>query len=183
MSVAQQLLTADELLRIPDDGFRYELVRGEVRRMSPAGFQHGRLIMNIATPLDHHVRTHNLGVVCAAETGFLLTTGPDTVRAADVAFVRRERVDVQQDVEGYWSGAPDLVVEVISPNDLYTEVDEKVTDWLDASARMVVVVNPRKRTVTVYRSATAITLLREHDLLEACDVVAGWSLPIAAIFV
>jgi hypothetical protein len=80
MTVVHQLITANELLRMPDDGFRYELVQGALRRMSPAGFRHGRLIMNIAASLDHHVRAQRLGVVCAAETGFLLATDPDTVR-------------------------------------------------------------------------------------------------------
>lgn len=182
MAIVHQLVTADELLRMPDDGFRYELVQGELRRMSPAGFQHGRLIMNIATPLDQHVRTHKLGVVCAAETGFLLTSDPDTVRAADVAFIRQEHIEQAAEPEGYWPGAPDLAVEVVSPNDLYTEVDEKVTDWLEAGTRMVVIINPRKRTVTVYRSLLQIVVLREQDLLDGGEVVPGWSLPIADIF-
>lgn len=101
MPIVHQLITAGELLRMPDDGFRYELVQGEVRRMSPAGFHHGRLIMNVATPLDRHVRTHMLGVVCAAETGFLLATDPDTVRAAEVAFIRQERIEHESEPEGY----------------------------------------------------------------------------------
>jgi Uma2 family endonuclease len=180
MAIVHQLVTADELLRMPDDGFRYELVQGELRRMSPAGFHHGRLIMNIATPLDHHVRTHKLGVVCAAETGFLLKTDPDTVRAADVAFIRQERIE--HEPEGYWPGAPDLAVELVAPNDLYTEVDEKVTDWLEAGARMVVIINPRKRTVTVYRSLLRIMVLREQDMLDSSDIVPGWTLPVADIF-
>jgi Uma2 family endonuclease len=182
MTIVPQLITADELLRIPDDGFRYELVQGEVRRMSPAGFHHGRLIMNIATPLDRHVRTHKLGVVCAAETGFLLTTNPDTVRGADVAFIRQERIEQATEPEGYWPGAPDLAIEMVSPNDLYTEVDEKVTDWLEAGTRMVVIINPRKRTVTVYRSLLQIVVLREQDILDGGDVVPGWALAIADIF-
>jgi Uma2 family endonuclease len=173
MTVVHQLITADELLRMPDDGFRYELVQGALRRMSPAGFRHGRLIMNIAASLDHHVRAHMLGVVCAAETGFLLATNPDTVRAADVAFIRRDRLDPAVEPEGYWPGAPDLVVDVVSPNDLSTEVDAKVTDWLDAGARMVVVVNPRMRSVTVYRSRAQIAVLREQDMLDGSDVVPG----------
>ncbi|MFP4440531.1 MAG: Uma2 family endonuclease [Chloroflexaceae bacterium] len=182
MTIVHQPKTADELLQMPDDGFRYELVRGELRRMSPSGFQHGRLTMNIATPLDQYVRTQGLGVVCAAETGFLLATDPDTVRAADVAFIQQARIDPQAEPEGYWHGAPDLAVEVVSPHDLYTEVDAKVTDWLDAGTRMVIVINPRKHTVTVYRSLTHIMVLREPDILDGDDVVPGWSLPIAALF-
>lgn len=181
MSVTQRLLTADELFRMSADGFRYELVQGELRRMSPAGYQHGRIVMNVAAPLDQFVRTRRLGTVCAAEMGFLLHENPDTVRAADVAFIRRERTLNARDVIGYWPGAPDLAVEVVSPHDLYADVDEKVTDWLDAGTHMVVVVNPRKRTVTVYQ-ATAFTILHENDTLDGGEVVPGWQLPVAAIF-
>jgi Uma2 family endonuclease len=179
MTITPQVMTAAELLTLPDDGFRYELVQGEVRRMSPAGHRHGRLALNITTPLDQYVRTHKLGVVYAAETGFQLSVDPDTVRAADVAFVRQERVDAVGDTDGYWPGAPDLAVEVVSPHDLYTEIEEKVIDWLDAGTQMVVIINPRKQIVTVYRSRTNITLLIANDTL---DVVPGWHIAIQNVF-
>ena len=130
MSTTSQTFTAEDLLRMPDDGFRYELVRGELRKMAAAGHQHGRIAINVTTPLDQYVRAHNLGVVYAAETGFKLASNPDTVRAPDVAFIRRERVEEVGDVGGYWPGAPDLVVEVISPSDTYSEVEEKILEWL-----------------------------------------------------
>jgi Uma2 family endonuclease len=183
MAVAQQLVTAKELLDMPDDGYRYELVEGELRRMSPASHQHGRIILNLSAPLHHHVRTHNLGTVYAAETGFFLTRNPDTVRAPDVGFVKQERVNAVQEDTGYYPGAPDLAAEVISPNDLYTEVEEKVIAWLEAGTQMVLVVNPRKRIVTVYRSLTMIAVLTENDQLDGADVVPGWILPVAEIFV
>lgn len=182
MTVTPQLMTADELLKLPDDGVRYELVQGELRRMSPAGHHHGRLVLNITTPLDQYVRTHQLGAVYAAETGFQLTSDPDTVRAADVAFVRQERVAAVGDTDGYWPGAPDLAVEVVSPNDLYTEIEDKVSDWLDAGTRMVVIVNPRKQSVTVYRSRTDITLLTADNTLDGADVVSGWQIAIRSLF-
>lgn len=182
MTIVSRVTTAADLLALPDDGCRYELVRGELRRMSPAGHWHGRLVMNIATPLDVYVRSHGIGVVYAAETGFLLATNPDTVRAADVAFVRRERVAAVGDTEGYWPGAPDLAIEVVSPNDLYADVEEKIIDWLDSGTRMVVIVNPRQRTVAVYRSRTAIMLLGEQDVLDGADVVPGWRIAVIDIF-
>lgn len=150
--------------------------------MSPASQKHGRLGMRVSGPLDRYVEEHRLGAVFAAETGFRLASSPDTILAPDVAFVRQERIAAIGDVEGYWPGAPDLAVEVVSRHDLYTEVEEKVIDWLEAGARMVVVVNPRKRTVTVYRSLTSITILTERDTLDGGDVVPGWSLPIRDIF-
>ena len=182
MATAHQLITAEELLRMPDDGYRYELVRGELRKMAPAGHIHGRIAINVTTPLDRHVRAHALGTVYAAGTGFKLASNPDIVRAPDVAFIRRERVEAVGDVEGYWPGAPDLAVEVISPSDTYAEVQEKVFDWLYAGAQMVILVMSRKRAVTVYRSLTDIVMLTEHDTLDGGDVVPGWRLPVRELF-
>lgn len=167
---------------MPDDGFRYELVRGELRKMAPAGHKHGRIAIKVSTPLDAHVTANKLGVVYAAETGFLTSSDPDTVRAPDVAFVSQKRLDEVGDVEGYWPGAPDLVVEVISPNDTYAEVEEKVLESLEAGAGMVLVVNPRKNAVTVYRSLTDIVVLTEIDTLDAGNVVPGWTMAVKDIF-
>ena len=182
MTTQTRPITADDLLRMPDDGFRYELVEGNLREMAPAGHQHGRIAINVSTPLAQHVKANNLGVVYAAETGFKLASNPDTVRAPDVAFVRWERVESVGDSEGFWPGAPDLAVEVVSPGDRYTDVEEKVFDWLDAGARLVIVANPRKRLVTVYRSLTDVVVLTEADVLDGGDVVPGFAMPVKDIF-
>jgi len=182
MTATTSLMTADELLHQQDDGFRYELFRGELKQMAPASHEHGRIAINVSTPLDQHARANNLGRVYAAETGFKIRSDPDTVRAPDVAFVSQERLEQTGPVKGYWPGAPDLVVEIISPNDIYAEVEEKVFDWLEAGARLVIVVNPRKRAVTVYRSFTEIVVLTESDILDCRDVVAGWSIAVKDIF-
>ena len=182
MTTQTRPITADDLLRMPDDGFRYELVEGNLREMAPAGHQHGRIAINVSMPLAQHVKANNLGVVYAAETGFKLASNPDTVRAPDVAFVRRERVESVGDSEGFWPGAPDLAVEVVSPGDSYTDVEEKVFDWLDAGTRLVIVANPRKRLVTVYRSLTEVVVLTEADVLDGGDVVPGFTMPVKDIF-
>ncbi len=182
METVRRQVTAEELLRMPDDGFRYELVRGELRRMTPAGSVHGRVAMNIGTALNNRVKAHDLGTVYAAETGFRLATDPDTVRAPDVAFVRRERVEAVGEVEGYWPGAPDLAVEVISPDDSHAEVEGKVFDWLEAGTKMVLVVNPHRRSVTLYRSQSDITILTGTDVLDGGDLVPGFKLSLREIF-
>jgi Uncharacterized protein conserved in cyanobacteria len=182
MTTAIQQITAEDLLLMPNDGFRYELLKGELRKMAPASHEHGRITMNISGPLDYHVRANHLGVVFAAETGFKLSSNPDTVRAPDVAFVSRERMQQVGDVKGYWPGAPDLVVEVVSPGDVYKEVKEKVIEWLEAGARVVIVANPRKRAVTVYRSLTDIVVLTEDETLDIGDVVPGWTIAVKNIF-
>ena len=181
-AVLTQPMTADELLAMPDDGFCYELVKGELIRMPPPGFEHGVRTIKLTTPLDNHVSAHRLGVVCAAETGFLLAQNPDTVRAPDIAFVRRERIEKAGEVKGYWVGAPDLAVEVTSPGDTIREVEYKAAQWLEAGARMVWVVNPKLRTVTVYRSLTDIVVLTEKDTLDGGDVVPGFQIRVAEIF-
>jgi Uma2 family endonuclease len=180
MSATIKAMTAEDLLRMPDDGFRYELVRGELRKITPAGQRHGKIAATITASLVQHVIANKLGAVYAAETGFQLR--PDHVRAPDVAFVRRDRVERVGDVEGFWPGAPDLAVEVISPGDTYGEVEEKVMDWLEAGTPMVIIVNPRKRAVTIYRSLTAIVILTENEIVEGQDIVPGWSLKVSALF-
>ena len=175
-------MTADELLAMPDDGYRYELVKGELTRMAPTGHKHGIVTMDIAGPLHQHVRENNLGAVYGAETGFIITQNPDTVRAPDVAFVRRARLERAGDVKSYWIGQPDLAVEVVSPGDTVAEVEEKVAEWLEAGTGAVWVVSPKLRTVTVYRSLTDIVTLTEQDTLDGGNVVPGFQLPISLIF-
>ena len=176
-------MTADELLAMPDDGFRYELVKGELVRMSPTGDEHGSVTMEIAASLYRHVKEHNLGRVYAAETGFKLESDPDTVRAPDVAFVNREQVEATGTLAGFRSGAPDLVVEVLSPSDRIGRVEAKVKQWLETGSRVVWVVSPKLKTVTVYHSLSDIVTLTEKDALDGGDVVPGFQIKIADIFV
>lgn len=172
--------TADELWLLPDNGHGYELVRGELRRSMPAGFRHGVVAGRVTRSVMQAVMNRDLGVVCAAETGFRLAD--DHVRAPDAAFVGKTRIEGAELPETYWPGAPDLAVEVLSPSDRYTDVEEKVFDWIDAGTRMVVVVNDRRRTTTVFRSRTEVAVLGEGDTLDGDPVVPGWSLPLAEIF-
>jgi Uma2 family endonuclease len=177
-----RIVTADELLTMPVDGFRYELVKGELIRMSPTGHEHGVVAMNIAGPLHQHVKSNVLGVVYAAETGFLLTRDPDTVRAPDVAFVNKARIDQVADIKGYWIGAPDLAVEVISPSDTLGYLEDKVAEWLDAGVRMVWVASPKLRSVAVYRSLNEIVMLTDKDTLDGSDVVPGFTMAVSEVF-
>jgi Uma2 family endonuclease len=152
MSVTMARVTAEDLARLPEDGSRYELVRGELRKMPPAGEEHGGVAMRIGWRLGQYVEENGLGKVYAAETGFLLETDPDTVRAPDVAFVRLERLREFGSVTGFLPGAPELAVEVVSPGDTHSEVEEKSIGWLRAGCLLVLTLNPRNRTVTAYRS-------------------------------
>lgn len=127
MSTQAQLMTANELLVMPDDGFRYELIKGELIRKPLREHIRGRVSISVVSPLYQHVNANNLGIVYAAGTGFLIHQNPDTVRAPDAAFVQQQRVENVGEIEGYWIGAPDLVVEVVSPSDSVEYVEDKVT--------------------------------------------------------
>jgi Uma2 family endonuclease len=183
MSTTLQCSTADKLFAMPDDGFRYELVKGELRKMSPSGSEHGAIIINISVLLGQHVKSNKLGVCFAAETGFKIASDPDTVRAPDVAFVRRERIPESGIPKKFWPGAPDLAVEVVSPADTFNEVEEKVEQWLGAGTRAVWIVNPRRRSVSVYRSMTDVARLSDTDELEGGEVVRGFRCKVSEIFV
>jgi Uma2 family endonuclease len=182
MTIEQKLMTADELARLPDDGMRYELVRGDLRTMAPPFYPHGKLARKVARSLDPFADAREIGETHTSEIGFRLTTGPDTVRVPDVAFISNERLQEAGDVRGYFPGSPDLVVEVISPNDLYTEVDQKVGEWLEHGARLVFVVNPRRKTVAVHRPGQPMHTLGIDDTLSGDDVVPGWTFPIRDLF-
>ena len=177
MTAGTKLMSADELLQLPDDGTRYELVDGELITMSPSSRRHGMIAGRIAGHLSGYVRPRRLGEVLVADAGFVLRRGPDTVRCPDVSFVQQGR-SIE---DAFVSGAPDLAVEVISSSDTYTEVDAKVRDYLRAGARMVVVIDPRKQTAAVH-TPTTNTLLSDDDTLDGGEVVPGWRLPLRELF-
>jgi Uma2 family endonuclease len=181
-AVIDRPVTADELLAWPDDGLRHELIKGELTTMAPAGSEHGIVALRIGRLLGNFVEEQGLGETFGAETGFKIATNPDTVRAPDAAFVSRERFDWVGPTRKFWPGAPDLAVEVVSPDDAYAQVQAKARDWLEAGTRMVVVADPRKRRVTVYRSPSDIRVLTEQEVLDGGDVVPGWQVSVAAIF-
>lgn len=182
MTTPTKSVTAQELLERTADGFRYELVEGRLRKMAPAGNVHGYVAMKLGSRLEWFARESRLGRVYAAETGFRLSSDPDTVRAPDVAFVSRARIEAAGEVTGYWPGAPDLAVEVLSPSDTHAEVTEKSLAWLEAGCRLVLAVDPSQRTVTVYRSREDIRILTRGDSVDGADVVPGFALPVSDLF-
>jgi Uma2 family endonuclease len=181
MSVATPV-TADQLLHVPRDGCRYELIAGELKKMSPASWRHCAVAAWIHGRLAEHIRRHDLGMTFIAEPGFLLAHDPDTVRVPDAAFIRKDHLPAEPPNEAFWPGAPDLAVEVVSPGDTVSEVDDEVKAWLDAGAMMVWVANPKWQTVTVYRSATDIKVLTASDELTGDDVIPGFRCPVGEIF-
>lgn len=182
MNVTIQPMTAEQLFWMPDDGYRYELVKGELRKMTPAGSKHGSIGIHLALALAQYVEANHLGEVFGPDTGFVLAESPDTVRAPDVAFVRKERIPAGELTEKFWPGAPDLAVEVISPSDTLYELDEKIEEYLTKGVRVVWVVNPRNRTVTVYSSQTGPRILKENDVLDGGEILPGFYYNISKLF-
>jgi len=175
-------LTAEDLSELPLSDVRAELVHGDVVREPPAGFGHGVQAARIGSFLQVWVERHGAGVVCGAETGFVLFRDPDTVRAPDAAFVSEERLAQVADREPFFEGAPDLAVEVVSPGDRAPEVAAKVRDYLCAGSRQVWIIRPRERTLTVHRPGAAPLHLGADATLEGGDVLPGFSLRVARIF-
>jgi Uma2 family endonuclease len=182
MSTTSQV-TAAELLALPTGmGKRYELVLGELRVMSPAGWRHGSVVGTMHTILGAFIRKHDLGMIFGAETGFRLAIDPDTVRAPDVAFIAKENLPAQLPADSFWPGAPDIAVEVLSPGDRTVEVDEKIEAWLDAGTRAVWVVDPKLQTVTVYEAKNKVSVKSMGQTLDGGTVVAGFSCAVDELF-
>jgi len=179
MATTQQITTAAQLLEASDLG-RCELIQGELVMMSPAGFRHGHVAAKLAQLLMNFVESRSLGAVTGSETGFQIARDPDTVRAPDVAFVRADRLPPIEP-RGFFPGAPDLAVEVLSPSDRASEVNAKVRDWLETGARRVWVVDPENQTVAVYRSVSEATILGLPETLSGEDVLPGFAVPVRQI--
>lgn len=150
--------------------------------MTPAGHLHGRVAARIGASLTTFVEPRRLGATYAAETGFLLRCEPDTVRAPDASFVAAARVEAAGASAGYFPGAPDLAVEVVSPRDAHSAVDEKVTDWIGSGCRAVVVLDPNRRTATIHRPGAPVETLTAGDHLALPDLLPGWSVPLAELY-
>jgi Uma2 family endonuclease len=173
-------LTAEELLAVRVPNKRVELVRGALVVREPAGYTHGRVAMNLAIRLGAFLEGTGLGQLVAAETGFTLTRRPDTVRAPDLAFIRRARLP-DPEPTGFPDLAPDLVVEVRSAGDRPGELLAKVADWLTAGTRLVWVVDPARREVRVYRGDGTESVLSAADALDGEDVVPGFTCSLTAV--
>ncbi|HEX7124026.1 MAG TPA: Uma2 family endonuclease [Gemmatimonadaceae bacterium] len=170
--VTPRKMTAEELfgLSIPDKSV--ELVRGRLVVREPPGFEHAAVAGRLAHLLSTHVMQRALGLVLP-EAGYKIFADPDTVRAPDVAFIRSEQIPAGP-LRGYAEFAPDLVVEVLSPGDRAGEVLSKIGDWLSAGARLVWVIDPRRRRARVYRADGSDESLGDEDTLNGEDVVPGF---------
>jgi Uma2 family endonuclease len=172
------VVTDEDLLRLPRDGRKYELVDGAIR-MSPAGLRHEEIVVRLIARLLETVRPRQLGKVFGSSAGYRLPGG--NVRSPDVSFVAEGRLPGGTAPEGFGELAPDLAVEVLSPEDQPREILDKVGEYLAAGVRLVWVIDPRKRRAAVHRSLTNVQEIAESGALEGQDVLPGFSCPLADI--
>ena len=181
MSTSTATMTAAELLDLPRGQYRYELINGELKTMSPSSHDHGRIAMRIGASLAEFVWRNKLGEAYAAETGFLLATRPDTVLAPDAAFISENRAHEGRNKKGFWVGPPDLAVEVLSPSETGPMERRKAGDWLRFGAKQVWIVNPTKGTVTIHRSSGESTTFTTDETIEADDLLPGYRIAVRDI--
>lgn len=183
MTTAKKLLTADDLLAMPDDGMRYELVRGELIEMPPPSFMHMVVTGRIGHFFASFVVEHNLDFIYGPEAAAYIEQGPDTVRAADYALIARDRIPNPPPLSGYILGLiPDLAVEVVSPGNSVAEAQRRVHMWLDAGVRLVLTAYIQTSEIHAHHDDGAIERFGIGDTLTCEPVLPGFSCPVADIF-
>jgi Uma2 family endonuclease len=178
---SEKLITGEEALALGDIG-PYELVEGRIVPMSPTGYKHARYESNFDEYLKAFVRGRNLGHVLVGEVGIYTGRRPDTVRGADLAFISNERYAQQKKESGFLEVAPELVVEILSPDDRWNDVTQKLREYFSIGVKLVWVADPAARTVYAYRALTEVREFKETDLLPGDDILPGFSVPVANLF-
>jgi Uma2 family endonuclease len=182
MTTAKKLLTADDLMAMPDDGKRYELIRGELIEMPPASHEHGRVAERFGRRIGNFVEDRDLGHTVATDTGIFIEHAPDTVRAPDHAFISYARMAGPPPSHGYAEVVPDLVVEVVSPNDRQPDIDAKTQMWLNAGVLLVLVAYPETREVYAHHEDGSVIRYGNSDTVVGDPVLPGFTCPVSDIF-
>jgi len=177
-----EILTMEEFEKLPEeDAYKLELVRGRLVREPRPGAPHGRIMARLIARMEPYAEEHGLGCTYA-DVGFVIGEDPPTVRGPDIAFLPLETVHREGMPKSFWRVAPDLAVEIVSPSNTAADIQEKVLEYLGVGARLVWVVDPKTRSVTVFHSSMEIRLLKEGDDLEGGEVLPGFRLALAELF-
>ena len=176
------LWTAKDLLDFQNSPWQHELIHGVLYRMPPTGFDHGRIESLFSAFLTIHVSTNQLGQVASGDPGFIIARNPDTVIAPDVAYISHESLKSAISTDRFLTIAPDLVAEIVSPNDRPREVQEKVERWLQFGVRAVVVIDPKSQTVTMHQSLDQKTIYGLDNTIDLSFVMSGFSMPMRHLF-
>ncbi|MCS7220491.1 MAG: Uma2 family endonuclease [Anaerolineae bacterium] len=175
-----RLITGEELLAMGDIG-PCELIDGRIVPMAPAGIQHGTIELNLGSALKQFVQQRELGWVAAGEVGIYTRRNPDRVRGADLVFISKGRLSSGLP-QGFLEIAPELIVEILSPEDRWQNVRQKIEEYFAIGVERVWVVDPENRAVLVYRSNTEMRQLGEGDILKGEGILEGFTLPVASLF-
>lgn len=178
--IDSQLITGEELLEMGDIG-PCELIEGRIVPMSPAGARHGHIEVKVATILQSFVTANDLGWVMTGEVGIFTKRGPDSVRGADVLFISKERLDKIPD-RGFLEVAPELVVEVRSPDETRKDVEEKIKEYLAIGVRWVWYFDPKIHSCAVHSSNKGVQNLNENDVLIGEEILTGLEIKLSALF-
>ncbi|MBD1822765.1 Uma2 family endonuclease [Cyanobacteria bacterium FACHB-DQ100] len=181
ISAQPKIWTDEEFMALPDNGDHYEFVDGQIRILECAGMEHGYLAALVGSYLGERCFDFKLGIMCNSSTAFRMKSG--NLRSPDVSFVAKDRLKgLKKLPKGFFEGAPDLAVEVISPSNTFDEIHQKIVEYFESGSRLVWVINPDEETVLVYRGATLDRLLKKTDFLEGEEVIEGFRLAIAELF-
>jgi Uma2 family endonuclease len=182
ISTEKKTWTDEEFMAMPDEGGCYELVNGELVDMGNSGMEHGYFASILNIHLGGYILSKKLGVTCDSSTAFTMKSG--NKRSPDFSFVSKERLKgVKRLPKGFFQGAPDLAVEVISSNNTFEEIHNKLIEYFDSGCRLAWAINPDERYVLVYRQPEPNQLLRNVDNLDGEEVVPGFTLPLSELFI
>ncbi|GBF80888.1 Uma2 family endonuclease [Aphanothece sacrum] len=174
-------LTDEQFMALTEEGNRYEYVDGKLIFVANSGVEHGYLALTLGYFLTGFVRTHKLGVTCDSSTAFKMQTG--NKRSPDLAFIAKERLQgLKRLPKGFFEGAPDLAVEIISPNNTFEEIHNKLVEYFENGTRLTWVILPDEESVLVYHKPKPSKLLQLEDSLDGEDVIPNFSLPLLELF-
>jgi Uma2 family endonuclease len=181
MTAMPPLLTPDDLLAMPEDGHKYELVDGRLKERNVSK-ESSRAGLKVGRFLDEYCDDHG-GWAYGSDLGYRCFPDENRVRFADASYVSLGAMPVETYTdEGYCSTVPDLVAEVISPNDLAREVDAKIVEWLSVGVKVVWVLQPETNTIRIHRHDGSYGFLTEKETLAEPGLLPGFSVPLADIF-
>lgn len=177
----KKILTDEEFMALSENESHYELINGEVIDLGNSGMEHGNISAYLCGLIELYARKKKLGVTCDSSTAFSLKSG--NKRSPDVSFISKERLQgIKRLPKGYFQGSPDLAIEVISPNNTFEELHQKIVEYFDNGCRLVWVINPDEKSVLVYHQPEPDKLLNVTDNLDGEDILPDFTLPVLDLF-
>lgn len=182
MPATTKIWTESELMALPKDGFRYELVNGEISKSPTGDFLHGLILAMLTTRITSFVYANKMGVAFDGQSGFWMKSG--NLRSTDYSFVAQTRAKQMKlkSPRGFLHGSPDLAIEVLSPNESAKSIAERMAEYFENDTKLAWVIDPDAKTIAVYRSATPDKMLHSGDTLDGERVVPGFTVSVDDVF-